>query len=104
MKKFVRIISLLMVLVMCISAAACGNGGDDTSMNNDKIVDSRTKVGDRITLGKYEQDGDVSAKEDIVWIVLKVEEGRALLISEKCLTYSGFHDAYEEFGWTDFRE
>ncbi len=101
MKKFVRIISLLMVLVMCISAAACGNGGDDTSMNNDKIVDSRTKVGDRITLGKYEQDGDVSAKEDIVWIVLKVEEGRALLISEKCLTYSGFHDAYEEFGWID---
>jgi uncharacterized lipoprotein YehR (DUF1307 family) len=102
MKIFVKIISILAVLVMCISAAACGDKGDETSMNNPVVnPESGVKVGDKITLGKYEQNGDMASKEDIVWTVVKVEEGRALLLSDYCLTYSGFHGKNEAFTWVD---
>lgn len=102
MKKFVKIISILMMLVICISAVSCGGEGDDTTMNEPQVnVDPRTKVGDKITLGTYEQNGDASSKEAISWTVLKVEEGRALLLADYCLMHTGFHDSYEEFTWED---
>ena len=101
MKKFVKIISILMMLIICISAAACGGEGDDTTMNPQINTDPRTKVGDKITLGTYEQNGDTSAKEPISWTVIKVEEGRALLLADFCLSHSKFHDAYETFTWED---
>ena len=50
MKKFLRMISILMMLVICISAVSCGGEGDDTTMNDPQVnVDPRTKVGDKIT-------------------------------------------------------
>ena len=101
MKNFIRIICAVLVLLTCVSAIACGKGDNSDMNNGNPVADTRTKVGDKITLGKYEQDGNNSAKEDIVWTVLKVEEGRALLISEKCLGYTKFHNAYEEFCWAD---
>ena len=101
MKKFVRIISAVLALLMCISAVACGAKGDGDDMNTDKPVDTRAKVGDKIILGKFEQNGDISSKEDISWTVIKVEEGRALLLADKCLSYANFHSAYEEFCWAD---
>ena len=43
-------------------------------------------VGDIIPLGRYEQDGDDTEKEDIQWIVVSVEtDGKAVLISKDCL-------------------
>ena len=102
MKKFLRMISILMMLVICISAVSCGGEGDDTTMNDPQVnVDPRTKVGDKITLGSYEQNGDTSAKEPITWTVIKVEEGRALLLADYCLMHTGFHGTYEAFTWED---
>ena len=104
MKLFAKILSALLVLIMCISAVGCGGDGKDEAMKNDNPAvsnDTRTKVGDKIILGKYEQNGDAGSPEDISWTVIKVEEGRALLLADKCLAYIGFHDAYEEFSWAD---
>ena len=102
MKKIVKILSIITLLAICISAVACGTKGDDTSMNGpENTPDARTKVGDKITIGKYELDGNSSEKEDITWTVIKVEEGRALLLSDLCVSYGAFHDAYEEFTWED---
>ena len=100
MKGFVKIISILMMLVICISAVSCGGEGDDTTMNGTQVnPDLGTKVGDKITLGTYEQNGDASAKEPIVWTVIKVEEGRALLLADYCLSHTKFHETYENFTW-----
>ena len=100
MKKFVRILSILLMLVICISAVACGSEGDESDMNNPQVnVDERTKVGDKITLGKYEQNGDGGEKEAISWTVIKVEEGRALLLADKCLAHTKFHETYETYTW-----
>ena len=101
MKISVKIISILLVLLTCISAVACGGEGDDTSMNNDEnvVTDNRTKVGDKVTLGKLDQDGNADVKEDIVWTVIKAEEGRALLLADKCLSYSTFNDGDGAFTW-----
>ena len=105
MKLFVKIISALLVLIMCIAAVGCGGDGkgEEGTMKNDNpvIEDARTKVGDKIVLGKYEQNGDLASAEDISWTVIKVEEGRALLIADLCLAHGGFHDAYEAFSWAD---
>ncbi len=50
------------------------------------------KVGDTIPFGCYEQDNDTAnGKEEIQWIVLAVEDGRALLISEYVLDALTFH-------------
>ena len=101
MRKFIRIFSALLVLVICISAAACGSKGDDTSMNNDNPTVTGTKVGDKMTLGRFDQDGNRETSEDITWTVIKVEEGRALLLADKCLSYSYFHDTAEAFSWAE---
>lgn len=42
-------------------------------------------VGKSIFLGEYEQNNDITKKKDIEWIVLKVEDGAALLISNYVL-------------------
>ena len=59
MKLFAKILSALLVLIMCISAVGCGGDGKDEAMKNDNPAvsnDTRTKVGDKIILGKYSSD------------------------------------------------
>ena len=100
MKKIIRIISIFMMLLICISAVACGNEGDESDMKDPQVnVDPVTKVGDKITLGAYEQNGDGGEKEAISWTVIKVEEGRALLLADNCLAHAKFHQAYEDYTW-----
>ena len=102
MKKFVKIISILMMLLICISAVSCGGEGDETDMKDTQVnQDTKVKVGDKVTLGSYEQNGDKANSEPISWTVIKVEEGRALLLADHCLMHTGFHGTYEEFSWED---
>ena len=49
-------------------------------------------AGDKVSFGAYEQDGDTSAKEEIIWQVLKVEDGKATMISEKVLDRVLYYD------------
>ena len=53
---------------------------------------SSVDVGDYVTFGSYEQDNDIAnGKEDIEWLVLAKENGRALLLSRyalECMLYN----------------
>lgn len=57
-------------------------------------------VGDTVTLGSYEQDGDASnGAEPIEWVVLAKEDGRALLLSKYALDSRSYNDDYEDVTW-----
>ena len=58
------------------------------------------KVGDIVTFGKYEQDGNTdNGAEDIEWQVLKVEGNRALVISKYALDCQPYHNVDEKVTW-----
>ena len=56
-------------------------------------------VADRLTLGYYEQDDDLAAKEPIQWRILTVEDGKAFVVSEKILD----RGAYFNPEWIKFK-
>ena len=53
---------------------------------------SSVKVGNKVSFGTYEQDGDDTVSEAIIWKVLKVSGGKATLISEKVLDKVLYYD------------
>lgn len=66
-----------------------------------EVVDiSAAQAGDIIEFGSYEQDGDESnGAEPIQWEVLKVEDGRALVISKYVLDSHPFNKSFCEVTW-----
>ena len=58
-------------------------------------------VADRLYMGEYEQDNDDGGAEPIEWRILTVEDGKALVISEKVLTRgSYFNPEWIKFKYT----
>ena len=56
--------------------------------------------GDTIYLGTYEQDNLTSnGAEALEWLVLKVDDGKALLISRYGLDVQPYHDLWESADW-----
>ena len=54
---------------------------------------SYSSVGDSITFGKYEQDGNrENGKEDIDWKVIKKEKNKMMVISDKILAYEPYNN------------
>ena len=74
------VITVAVILLMVIIFAIVINSGDKVS------------AGDHITLGSYRN-------EPIEWRVLAVEDGKALVISEKLLDYVPYHTENEEVTW-----
>ena len=63
-------------------------------INNELTTSSLTSdvvpVADQLIMGMFEQDNDETAAEPIVWRILTVEDGKALVISEKILTRGAY--------------
>lgn len=60
------------------------------------------KKNDLVSFGSYEQDGDKdNGPEAIEWIVLDVQDDRALLLSRYVLLPIPFHDVYEDTTWEE---
>ena len=58
--------------------------------------------GSIVTFGSYEQDNDLeNGKEPIEWIVLKVEDDKAMLISRLCLDARAYHKAFVTITWAE---
>ena len=64
-----------------------------------KVVNNLTKtsltsdvvpVAEKLTMGLFEQDNDVTAPEPIEWRILTVEDGKALILSEQILTRGAY--------------
>ena len=58
------------------------------------------KVGDNVVYGSYEQDNNtVNGSEPIEWIVLEVQNDRALLISKNALESKQYNDVHAYVYW-----
>ena len=60
---------------------------------------AEAKVGDIITFGAYEQDGDESAKEPIEWKILAISDNKALVISDKVLDVKKYNEEKTDVTW-----
>lgn len=60
------------------------------------------EVGDIVTFGSYEQDNNrTNGAEAIRWIVLDVQDDRALLLSRYALDSVRYHSSYVDVSWRD---
>lgn len=72
----------------------------DDNDSDVKEVLPTIKVGDHITLGKYEQDNNTEdGREDIEWEVLDVSGDSALIISRYILDCVKYNEEYEQTSW-----
>ena len=88
------ILALLVVVVAALAVAAFSHANSPAGRLE------AAAVGDTVTLGSYEQDGDVSdGAEPIEWVVLAKEDGRALLLSKYALDCRPYNDDYVDVTW-----
>ena len=60
----------------------------------------KAEVGDYITFGVYEQDNNTSnGVEEIEWLVLDIQDGKALVISRYALDCKRYNTEYEDVTW-----
>lgn len=83
--KVAIVVATVIFSVICM--VGCAKKDTQTDLNfTIKAISEISDVGDYVTFGHYEQDGDESnGSEPIVWEVLEIEENRALLISKYVL-------------------
>jgi len=101
-----KIYIIFAIAALCIAIAVVLffvlNKGNNT---NDTIDIKNAKVGDIITLGKYEQDNNMSnGKEDIEWIVLDKKEGKLFVVSKYILDCRRYYNRpFEDITWEESR-
>jgi TolA-binding protein len=75
-------------------------GIEDTVKELRQQLMENMEVGNTVVFGEYEQDGDSSnGREMLEWIVLDVEEDRALLISKYVIDAYRFDSSLETIYW-----
>lgn len=58
------------------------------------------KIGDYVTFGSYEQDNNkANGQEPIEWLVLDIQDGKALVLSKRGLDIKQFHIDYAAVTW-----
>ena len=97
-RKKVTVAAILALLVVVVVAALAVAAFSHANSPAGRL--EAAAVGDTVTLGSYEQDGDVSdGAEPIEWVVLAKEDGRALLLSKYALDCSPYSDAFDGVTW-----
>ena len=89
-KRILLLAALLLILFVSLPAGAApaGDGADGV------------RAGDFVTFGRYEQDRDFfNRQEPIRWIVLDVQDGRALLLSQYALIAKPYNDTKGDVTW-----
>lgn len=67
---------------------------------NDAITLMNARVGDYVFFGAYEQDNNTAnGKENIEWLVLKVKDGKALVISKYALDCKPYNTSDTDVTW-----
>lgn len=75
----------------------------ETQMAVAAIADA--KVGNYVKFGSYEQDNSTgNGKEDIEWLILAKEDGKAFLVSRYALTARPYDDQYPRYIYWDGSE
>ena len=107
MKKTKTVTTLILIAAMLLTA--CSGGGNDgrSSRSDRKEKDVKEKeteekleveIGETMTFGSYPQDADGTVKP-IEWDVLDIQDGKALLISSKCLDARPYNEEYAPVTW-----
>ena len=112
-KRFIGFLSLALALVMLL--ASCGAeknvymGVSDYIINSDDVLRLNSvtpqesldalKVGDSVTIGRYDLNNTDDGDEDIKWTVLAIENGKALIISDLCIDARIYNDGKESVTW-----
>ena len=98
-RKKVTVAAILALLVVVVVVAALAVAAFSHANSPAGRLEAAA-VGDTVTLGSYEQDGDVSdGAEAIEWVVLAKEDGRALLLSKYALDCRPYSDAFDGVTW-----
>lgn len=96
MKKWaVVLLALAMMLSLCGSVPA-----EEPAAETPEAAPVVLEEGGSIEFGRYDRDNDEkNGAEPIVWDVLALEDGRALLISHAALDAKPYHETYENVTW-----
>ena len=91
----IALVAILAAIILAVFVQpAMEKAAEEQRIEQEKTALTTAKAGDKISFGQYEQDGDeLDGKEAITWKVLAVEDGKALLLSEKCLEYKQFNSS-----------
>ena len=76
-----KTIAITLALVLALSLAACSGGGSLPG------IDTSVKVGSKVSLG------------DIEWIILAVEDNKALLLSRESVEKRAYHSENVDMTW-----
>ena len=72
----------------------------NSEKNSVGISAEQVKIGGYVTFGSYEQDNVLTnGKEPIEWLVLDVQDGKALLLSKYALDCKPYNETKEEVYW-----
>ena len=86
MKKAISVLIVLVIIVLCYNISFAE--GEELS------------VGTVITMGEYEQDGEeTNGKEPVEWIVLDIQDGKALVLSRNVIDTHLFHNFRAPVTW-----
>lgn len=92
-----RVAAILIALLIPLSLFA-GCAEEPPVKGTVKV--SAAKVGEKVSIGKYEQDNNTkNGEENIIWIVLAVKDGKTLLISEKVLAAKQYNEKKVDITW-----
>lgn len=60
-----------------------------------------SKVSDVVKFGRYEINPALIGDERVEWVILKIEGGKAMLVSKEGIESSAYNDKHEEVSWQD---
>ena len=93
---------ILVILLIIVALLFVGIEYFDVQKEKDRssieYENSKYSVGDIVEFGKYTQDSD-GTEEPIEWIILKVREKKALVISKYALELRKYHEKNENVTW-----
>lgn len=102
MKKAIVLFVALMLLIAC---SACSNQENASTAVNSGAAESAAvtkvsvSVGDIITFGTYPQTAEGTDQTPIEWVVLDVQDGKALLLSKYGLDSVPYNTEREDITW-----
>ena len=101
-------VALLLVLMMLCSLSVCGDDALAAGKEKKEITTASAKetplsdisVGSTLVFGNYEQDGnDNNGKEPIEWIVINIQDEKALLLSKDVLSATPYNKDNQPTTW-----
>lgn len=101
MEKMRKVLCVVLAALMSIPFCSCSSSESIIKNEYAEMIES-ANVGDIITFGEYEQDGDLlNGKEKIEWIVLDKKYGEIFVVSKYILEYLQYSTTRDNLKWQE---